>query len=71
MLRSEGRPGAVTAASVLPEQQRTLDRVAGLTTAMNAGERAGVAVQRQAEGRRQGQRRVCGCEPRLSPSVAK
>jgi hypothetical protein len=58
MLRAGGRPGAVTVASVSPEQQRHLDRVTELTVGMKAGERANaVLVQRQAESERQGQRR--------------
>lgn len=58
MLRVEGRPGAVAAASVMPEQRPALDKVAGLTTALKTGERAGAAAaQREAESERQGQRR--------------
>ena len=57
MLRAGGRPGAVTAASVAPEQRPELDRVAGLTAALKAGERSGAASQREAESERQGQRR--------------
>jgi len=58
MLRAGGRPGAVAAASVAPEQQPVLDQVAGLTAALKAGERTGaVAAQREAESERQGQRR--------------
>jgi len=58
MLRAGGRPGAVTAASVAPEQRPELNRVVGLTAALRAGERAGaVATQREAENERQGQRR--------------
>jgi len=58
MLRAGGRPGAVTAASVVPEQRPALDRVAGLTIALKAGERAGASLaQHEAESERQGQRR--------------
>jgi len=58
MLRAGGQPGAVAAASVVPEQRQALDRVAGLTAALKSGERANVAAaQRQAESERQGQRR--------------
>ena len=58
MLRAGGRPGVVTAASVTSEQRPELDRVAGLTAALKARERAGaVAAQREAESERQGQRR--------------
>jgi len=58
MLRAEGRAGAVTSASVAPEQRPALDRVAQLTAALKAGERAGVAAtQREAEREHQGQRR--------------
>ncbi len=58
MLRAGGRPGAVTAASVVPEQRPELDRVAGLTVALKAGERAGAAAaQRETASERQGQRR--------------
>ena len=58
MLRAGERPGAVTAASVAPEQRPELDQVAGLTVALKAGERAGAAAaQREAESERQGQRR--------------
>ena len=58
MLRAGRRPGAVTAASVAPEQRPALDQVAGLTAALKAGERASAAAaQREAEGERQGQRR--------------
>ncbi len=57
MLRAEGRPGAITAASVAPEQWPALDRVAGLIVALNAGERAGAAAaQREAESERRGLR---------------
>ena len=38
MLRAGGQPGAVTAASVAPEQRPELDRVAELTIALKAGE---------------------------------
>ena len=58
MLRAGGRPGAVMAASVVPEQGPALDRVAGLTVALRTGERAGAtAVQRETASERQGQRR--------------
>ncbi len=58
MLRAGGRPGAVMAASVGPEQRQALDRVAGLTAALKAGERARASLaQQEAEGERQGQRR--------------
>ncbi len=58
MLRAGGRPGAVTAPSVKPEQRPELDRVAELTTALKLGERAGASLaQREAESQRQGQRR--------------
>lgn len=59
MLRAGGRPGAVTAPSVKPEQRPELDRVAELTAALKLGERAGASLaQREAEGQRQGQRRA-------------
>lgn len=58
MLRTRGRPGAIMAASVTAEQRPELDRVAELTVAIKAGERASVSLtQRQAESERQGQRR--------------
>ena len=58
MLRAGGQPGAVTAASVAPEQRAELDRVAELTTTMKAGERASASLtHRQAESERRGQRR--------------
>ena len=58
MLRAGNRPGMVYAPSVAPEQRAALDRVAGQTAALKAGERAGAAAaQRKAEGERQGQRR--------------
>ena len=58
MLRAGGRPGVVTAPSVTPEQRPEMDRVAGLTTALKTGERAGASLnQREAETARQGQRR--------------
>jgi hypothetical protein len=58
MLRAGGRPGAVVAASVAPEQRQALDRVAELTITMRAGERASTAAaRRQAESEDQGQRR--------------
>ncbi len=56
MLRAEGRSGAVTVSSIAAEQRLALDRVAGLTAALKAGERAGAAAaQREAESERQGQ----------------
>ncbi len=58
MLRAEGRAGAVTSASVAPEQRPALDRVAQLTATLKQGERASVGLaQREAERERQGQRR--------------
>ena len=58
MLRAGERPGAVTAASVAPDQRPMLDQVTTLTTALKAGERAGAtAAQREAESEHQGQRR--------------
>ena len=58
MLRAGGQPGAVTVASVAPEQRRELDRVTELSAALKTGERAGVSLaQRKAESERQGQRR--------------
>ncbi|WP_420608219.1 AAA family ATPase [Novosphingopyxis sp.] len=58
MLRAGGRPGAVTASSVKPEQQPKLDHVAGVTATLRQGERAAASVaERQAESERQGQRR--------------
>jgi len=58
MLRAQGRAGAVTSASVAPEQRPALDRVAQLTTTLKQGERAGVGLaQREAECEHQGQRR--------------
>ncbi len=58
MLRAEGRAGAVTSASVAPEQQPALDRVAQLTATLRQGERAGADLaQREAEREHQGQRR--------------
>ncbi len=58
MLRAEGRAGAVTSASVAPEQRPALDRVAQLTATLKQGERAGAALaQREAEREHQGQRR--------------
>ena len=57
MLQSGGRPGAATVPSVTPEQRPELDRVAELTAALKAGERAGASLtQREAEDERQGQR---------------
>lgn len=50
MLRAGGRPGAIVASSVAPEQRPALDRVVGLTVALKAGERTGaMAAQREAE----------------------
>jgi len=58
MLRAEGRAGAVTSASVAPEQRPALDQVAQLTATLKQGERAGAGLaQREAERERQGQRR--------------
>ena len=58
MLRAVRQPGAVTAASVAPEQRAELDRVVELTVALKVGERAGVSLaQREAEGERHGLRR--------------
>jgi len=58
MLRAEGRAGAVTSASVAPEQRQALNRVAQLTATLKQGERAGAGlVQREAEREHQGQRR--------------
>jgi len=58
MLRAEGRTGAVTSASVAPEQRPALDKVAQLTATLKQGERAGAGLaQREAEREHQGQRR--------------
>jgi len=58
MLRAEGRAGAVTSASVAPEQRPALDRVAQLTARLKQGDRAGAGpAQREAEREHQGQRR--------------
>jgi len=58
MLRAEGWAGAVTSASVTPEQQPVLDQVAQLTVALRSGDRAGAAVvQRETESERQAHRR--------------
>ena len=58
MLRTGGRPGAVTTASVAPGQRPELDQVAELTTTMRAGERASTSLaQREAESERQAHRR--------------
>ncbi len=58
MLRAEGRAGAVTSASVAPEQRPALDQVAQLTATLKQGERASAGLaQRQAEREHQGQRR--------------
>ena len=59
MLRAGGRPGVVAVPSVSPEQRPALDRVAGLTAALKAGERAGaIMARREAESEQQAQRRV-------------
>jgi hypothetical protein len=59
MLRAGGRPGAVTAPSLRPEQRPELNRVADLTTTLKAGERAGASLaRRQSESEREGQRRI-------------
>ncbi|NPD69021.1 BID domain-containing protein (plasmid) [Lichenicola cladoniae] len=58
MLRTGGRRGAGTAASVTPKQRPELDRVAELTAALKSGEQADTSLtQRKAENERQGQRR--------------
>jgi len=58
MLRAGGRPGAVTAPSVKPEQRPELDRVAELTITLKSGARAGASLtRRQSETKREGQRR--------------
>ena len=58
MLRAGGRPDAITAPSVKPEQRPELNRVAELTTILKAGERAGASLARhQSEREREGQRR--------------
>jgi len=58
MLRAEGRTGAVTSASVAPEQRPALDQVAQLTATLKQGERAGAGLaQHEAEREHQGQRR--------------
>jgi len=58
MLRAEGRAGAVTSASVAPEQRPALDQVAQFTATLKQGERAGASLaQREAESEHQGQRR--------------
>jgi len=58
MLRARGQPGTVSSASVVPQQQPALDRVAWLTATLWQGERAGTALaQRQAESESQGQQR--------------
>jgi len=58
MLRAEGQAGAVTSASVAPEQRPALDQVAQLTATLKQGERAGAGLaQREAERERQGQHR--------------
>jgi len=61
MLRAEGRAGAVTSASVAPEQRPALDRVAQLTVTMKQGERAGAGLaQHETKREHQGQRRGLG-----------
>ncbi len=66
MLRAGGRPGAIPALSVTPEQRPALDRVTGLTAARKAGERARASLaQRQAESERQGSGAGCGCDHAL------
>lgn len=58
MRRAGARPGAVTSASIAPEQRPALDRVTALTATLKQGERAGAGLaQRQAESERLGQRR--------------
>jgi len=58
MLRAGGRPGAVTSASIRPEQQPALDQVAELTATVKQSERASASLaQREAEREHQGQRR--------------
>ena len=58
MLRAGGQPGVFKASSVKPEQRPELDRVAGLTVMLKAGERAGAAAtEREAQSKREGQRR--------------
>jgi len=58
MLRAGGRPGAVTAATVAPDQQSAVNLLASATVTMKAGERAGTALaQCQTESKRQRQRR--------------
>jgi len=58
MLRTAGRPEAVSAPLVAIEQRVEVDRVAELTATLKQGERAGANLaQRQAESERQGQRR--------------
>ena len=58
MLRAGGRPGAVMSASIAPQQRPALDRVAGRTGAVKAGDRAGASLsRRQTESERQRQRR--------------
>jgi Ti-type conjugative transfer relaxase TraA len=61
MLRAEGRAGAVTSASVAPEQRPALDRVAQLTVTIKQGERAGAGLaQHETKREHQGQRRGLG-----------
>jgi len=58
VLRARGQPGAVSSASITPQRQPALDRVAWLTATLRQGEWAGATLaQRQAESERQGQRR--------------
>ena len=58
MLRAEGRPGAITASSIRPDQQAALDQVADLTATLRSGEPASESLAlRQAERERQSQRR--------------
>ena len=58
MLRAGGRPDAVTATSVAPEQRPQLDRVAELTSIWKRSEQADASLaQREAQSERQGQRK--------------
>lgn len=58
MLRAGGQPGTVTAPSITAEQRPELDRVAELTVALKAGERAGASLaHREAEGQGRTRRR--------------
>ena len=55
MLRAEGQAGLFTSPSIRPDQQAALDRVAGLTATLRAGERASESLAwRQTEHERQG-----------------